>query len=177
MRSVIIDVCAGRGTKTRQLAAIHPHARIIATDTDQARFNTLSEQFRGHPRVQVVEHGRLREFQEQADLIVLDVPCSNTGVLARRVEAKYRFGPASTSSLVDLQRQIIADSIPLLARAGRILYATCSIEAAENSAQADWTCKWHRMRIEAQQLTMPRGLPGEPATAYQDGGYFALLAR
>ena len=88
----------------------------------------MREVFANHDRVEVVEYSELRpRFDNQADLLVLDVPCSNTGVLARRVEAKYRFDTTSLSSVVGLGRQIIADSIPLLADAGRLLYATCSL--------------------------------------------------
>jgi 16S rRNA C967 or C1407 C5-methylase (RsmB/RsmF family) len=78
---------------------------------------------------------------------------------------------------VDLQRQIIADSILLLAPRGRVLYCTCSIDTAENEQQAQWVIKWHRMTIAASASCLPRGLPGELATEYCDGGYWALLSR
>jgi 16S rRNA (cytosine967-C5)-methyltransferase len=173
----IVDACAGKGTKTRQLSMLHPQARIIATDIDANRLNILREDFRGVERVQIVEHHRLREFDEQADLLLLDVPCTNTGVLARRVEAKYRFDPISLKKLVDLQRQIVADSIPLLAPRGRIVYSTCSIETAENQPQAEWIAKWHRMSLNTSCATLPAGLPGQSPRQYRDGGYFAVLVR
>ena len=175
---LVIDVCAGKGTKTRQLAEVHPGARVIATDVDPARLATLREVFADHDRVEVVEHGELRpRFDNRADLLVLDVPCSNTGVLARRVEAKYRFDATSLSSVVGLGRQIIADSIPLLADAGRLLYATCSLQAEENERQAEWIARWHRMRVVSSDLRLPRGRPGGPPRHYADGGYFACLTR
>jgi 16S rRNA (cytosine967-C5)-methyltransferase len=179
---VIIDACAGQGTKTRQLAAIFPSATIVATDTDGRRYETLRATFAAHPRVKVVSADKLREqFVRQADLVVLDVPCSNTGVLARRPEAKYRFSPESLQSLVDLQRQIIADSIPLLRdgtdgpRRGMILYTTCSLEPVENEEQSRWAEKWHRLRIERESRQAPSGGPGGPAASYADGSYAALL--
>lgn len=180
--SLIIDVCAGQGTKTRQLAAMFPAAAIIATDTDRRRHEALTRAFADHPRVKVVPFAALQaEYIRRADLILLDVPCSNTGVLARRPEAKYRFTPDSLQSLVDLQRQIIADAIPLLrdgsdgASRGRILYATCSLEPAENEEQARWAEKWHRFRIDREYRHAPSGGPGEPPTAYTDASYAALL--
>lgn len=173
----IVDVCAGMGTKTRQLAELHADARIIATDIDEGRLAVLRQQFAEHPRVKIVEYGRLREFDNQADVLLFDVPCSNTGVLARRVEAKYRFDAESLKSLTDLQRQIIADSIPLLAHSGRLVYSTCSIEAAENERQTEWIGKWHRMAAVQQRSRLPAGLPGEPAASYHDGGYFSILER
>ena len=165
------------GTKTRQLAQVHSNATIIASDIEPARLEILRKVFAGSERVQVIEANRLREFDGRADLLLLDVPCSNTGVLARRVEAKYRFNRTSLQSLIDLQRQIVADSIPLLAPRGRIVYSTCSIEPAENREQAEWIAKWHRMRIAADRLRLPEGLPGEDSAAYGDGGYFAVLER
>jgi 16S rRNA (cytosine967-C5)-methyltransferase len=183
---VIIDVCAGRGTKTRQLAQLHPKARIIASDADEDRMehlrqtatelNQAASQSRC-ARVDVVDRSELRQFDEQADLLVLDVPCSNTGVLARRPEAKYRYGEASLESLVDAQRQIIADSIPLLAPSGSLLYSTCSLDRAENQDQARWIERWHRMRVIRSGEQIPQGLPGESSTKYRDGGYWALLSR
>lgn len=174
---VIIDYCAGRGTKTRQLATTFPDAQIVATDADPRHIEELSQQFAGNARVEVVELGRVRRFDEKADLLVLDVPCSNTGVLARRIEAKYRFSHDSQAKLVNIQRQIIADSIPLLSSRGRLLYATCSVDPAENEQQAAWISRWHRLRTIQSRARLPQGLPGDPPRAYRDGGFFALMER
>jgi 16S rRNA (cytosine967-C5)-methyltransferase len=181
--AVIIDACAGQGTKTRQLAALFPTATIIASDVDRRRFEALGRTFESHPRVRVVPYVQLKtEFLHAAHLVVLDVPCSNTGVLARRPEARHRFSKDSLASVVNLQRQIIADAIPLLldgqdARGrGMILYATCSLEPAENEEQAEWACKWHRFKTERQNRTRPSGGPGDAPTAWTDGSYAALLS-
>jgi 16S rRNA (cytosine967-C5)-methyltransferase len=179
---VVLDLCAGQGTKTRQLAATFPRARVIATDVDRARFATLERVFgggRGNGRVEVVGPTQVRDrYIGKADLILLDVPCSNTGVLPRRVEAKYRCGPEQMARLVDLQRQIMADAIPLLRESprGRILYSTCSIEPDENNLQVAWAAKWHRFRVEKQELLLPAGRPGGLAAEYHDGSFFTLMA-
>jgi 16S rRNA (cytosine967-C5)-methyltransferase len=180
---LIIDACAGQGTKTRQLAAMFPRASIVAADTDRRRSEALARSFEHHPRVKVVPHASLREhYTHKAHLVVLDVPCSNTGVIARRPEAKYRFSKDSVASVVALQRQIIADAIPLL-RDGRdgpargmILYSTCALEPAENEDQAEWACQWHRFRVERHSHVAPAGGPGLPPTAWTDASYAALLA-
>jgi 16S rRNA (cytosine967-C5)-methyltransferase len=174
---LIVDTCAGRGTKTRQLAALHPDARIVATDIDAERRRVLEETFAGDDRVRVVPPAGLADVREQADLVVLDVPCSNTGVLARRVEAKYRFDEPRLAGLVEQQRQIIADALPLLAADGALLYATCSIDRDENEAQIAWLTRWHRLTVVDQALALPRGAPGDPAARYADGGFAALLTR
>jgi 16S rRNA (cytosine967-C5)-methyltransferase len=174
---IIIDACAGRGTKTSQLAALHPQAQIVATDIDPARLEVLSRTFAGHPRVAVVKPGDLAPFIGRADLLLLDVPCTNTGVLARRLEAKYRFTRQALARLVERQRQIAADHLALLKPDGRVLYATCSLEPAENEQQAQWLTRWHPMMVEARGFTQPAGLPGEAPSRYHDGGFFALLRR
>ena len=172
----ILDICAGTGTKTRQLAATFPEAEIIATEIDPARLAALRTQFQGSSQVRVMTRKDVQaKCNSAADLILLDVPCSNTGVLARRVEAKYRAGPAAWKRLSEMQRQIIADSIPLRAVGGTILYATCSIEPAENEAQAAWAGKWHGLRIAARESCVPTGEPGGDTAKYHDGaGWFAL---
>jgi 16S rRNA (cytosine967-C5)-methyltransferase len=172
---LIIDACAGQGTKTKQLASVHPTARIIATDINQSRRAALGREFAAGGLVQVVEPQELAQFTGQADVLVLDVPCSNTGVLARRVEAKYRCNTASITGLVAVQRQIVADSIALLAPGGCLLYATCSIDSAENQQQSDWISRQHDLTVTESRLILPRGLPGEAPSRYHDGGFFALL--
>lgn len=178
---LVIDACAGMGTKTRQLAATFPEARIITTDIDLPRLAALRDAFKGHPRVEVVEYARLKEFAGQADLVLLDVPCSNTGVLARRVEARYRFDRARTEKLISMQKQIVADAIPLLKaggggrQRGAILYSTCSLDPAENGEQARWAAKWHMFKVQREHQHLPQGGPGEPPEAYTDGSYAALL--
>jgi 16S rRNA (cytosine967-C5)-methyltransferase len=176
---LVVDFCAGQGTKTRQLAAMFPRAEIIATDTDSARYETLRASFRDAAQVRILRPETLvRECAGGADLILLDVPCSNTGVLARRAEARYRCGREQLERLTGIQRQIIADAIPLLRTSprGRILYSTCSIEREENEGIIDWAVKWHRFRVERAATLLPAGLPGGRPAGYHDGAFAAVLA-
>ncbi|MHC5002279.1 MAG: transcription antitermination factor NusB [Planctomycetota bacterium] len=174
---LIVDLCAGRGTKTRQLAEMHPEASVVASDTDDERRGELERVFAADDRVRVVEPAGLIDLAGAADLVVADVPCSNTGVLARRLEARYRFDEQSLGSLLDLQRQVLADCMRLLAPGGTLLYATCSVEPEENEAQARWVARWHDLEPAAMWSRLPAGGPGDPPEEYQDGGFFALLRR
>lgn len=176
--SLVIDACAGLGTKTRQLAAAFPEAEIVATDVDLPRRRTLERVFAGHPRVRIIEHAALIDRAGMADLVLLDVPCSNTGVLARRVEARYRFSPERTGELISAQRQIIADALRLLKTGrerGRILYSTCSLDPRENEEQARWAVRWHSFSVSRENRRLPEGVPGEGAEKYSDGSYAVLL--
>jgi 16S rRNA (cytosine967-C5)-methyltransferase len=174
---LIVEVCAGRGTKTRQLAQVHPQARIVASDASPHRLAGLRELFGGHDRVLVVEPDGLLEYAGRADLVVVDPPCSNTAVLARRVEAKYRFGPTTLRQLEELQRQITADAIRLLARSGILLYSTCSLEPQENERQIEWAQRWHGLHPDRRISRPPQGQPGDPPGRYRDGCFFGLLRR
>lgn len=169
----ILDFCAGRGTKTRQLATMFPEARIVANEPDESRHASLTESFTGNPRVTIAPRDnpasawRYRKF----DLLVLDLPCSNTGVLARRPEARYRFAPASLNSVATLQRQIVEQSLPLISPSGFVLYSTCSIDDQENRAQVKWLTHQFDAKLIEQESTFPEGKD----TSYRDGGYRALL--
>jgi 16S rRNA (cytosine967-C5)-methyltransferase len=178
---LVVDACAGRGTKTRQLAATFPEAQIIATDIDPARFQTLARIHGDSPQVRVMPLDEVRlRFAARADLVLLDVPCSNSGVLARRPEAKYRAGDAQLRRLGAIQRQIIDDALIFLAPSGqgrgRILYSTCSIDAEENQHAVAWAVEKYGFSVEHDRLTLPAGLPGEGPEWYHDGSYSALLA-
>lgn len=171
---LVVDVCAGMGTKTRQLAAAFPDARIIAADVDLVRVKSLRQSV-DPDRVTVVPYQSLTDYAGQADLILLDVPCSNTGVLSRRVEARYRFDREHIESLAATQRQIIADSIRLLGKGACLLYSTCSLDPAENQEQVEWTSRWHGLRPIRQHDRIPEGLPGDGPERYSDGSFACLM--
>jgi 16S rRNA (cytosine967-C5)-methyltransferase len=179
--SLIIDACAGRGTKTLQLAGQFPAATIVASDPDDARRASLRDAARraataAAARVEVAEPGDLGRWAGRADLLVLDVPCSNSGVLARRPEAKYRFAPSEVDRLVALQRRIVDEHRPLLAPHGVLLYATCSLEQEENERMAGWICQRTGMTLRRSERRMPQGLPGDPPAIWQDGAFAAIFA-
>ncbi|MDP7519007.1 MAG: transcription antitermination factor NusB [Phycisphaerales bacterium] len=173
----IVDVCAGRGTKTRQLAAIHTSARIIASDISPGRMLGLHDLADTHQQIEACPAKELIRHAGTVDLLVLDVPCSNSGVLARRVEARHRQDPATRRRLGELQRQIAADSLALLAPGGTLLWTTCSIHADENERQVEWLTKWHDLELALMHRELGRGAPGEPAMKWRDGGFFALLRK
>jgi len=176
--NLVVDLCAGRGTKTRQLAATFPEAQIIATDIDDARRHDLAAVFATHDRVQVVPPAKLSQrVAGQADLVLLDVPCSNTGVLRRRVEARYRASAAQLERLIATQQQIMAGAIAMLSPTGRILYATCSLEHAENEKMGEWAQQHLGLRVVASERTWPAGQPGESSERFSDGSFGLLLAR
>ncbi len=137
---VVVDLCAGRGTKTRQLLAQYPEAQIIACEVNAPRLEDLrqlAQTANGRLRVCRPEQA-VEELRGRCDLVVADVPCSNSGVLARRIEARHRCSPRQVARLADQQREIVGLGVSLLAPGGRLLYSTCSLEFDENRAIAEW---------------------------------------
>lgn len=173
---VILDLCAGRGTKTVQLAQAFPAATVVASDPDADRRRDLEAAARRHPNIQVIAPDGFAAHFQAADLVVLDVPCSNTAVLPRRPEASYRFSARRLERLVEKQREISLGAMPLLRPGGHILYSTCSLEPAENARQTEAMRKRHRLVSVGERQRFPIGVPGDPPTRYSDGGYWALLA-
>lgn len=110
------------------------------------------------------------------DAVLADVPCSNSGVIARRPEARLDRGPVKLESLRALQRQILADAAATVRPGGRLVYSTCSIDAGENEeivsafvrANPGWT-------VEASELTLPHW--GARASEWCDGGFAVRLVR
>ena len=174
---LIVDYCAGRGTKTRQLALRHPNAEILAYDKDPERRKDLARAFKDHAKVRVVQREGCEDAIGQVDLLLLDVPCSNSGVLPRRPQARYRFNEERTRSLVQLQKQMVTESSVLLAPGGHMLYTTCSLEPMENERQVSWIRKRFEAEVLKERRHEPSGLPGDPPEAYSDGGFHALLTR
>lgn len=164
----ILDYCAGKGTKTRQLAIEHPDADIFATDTHPGRRDELRAATQGLANVKVIEPGQAGD--QQYDLVLLDVPCTNTGVLGRRPEARYRYTQQAMGELVKLQREIVELASQWVAAGGLLLYSTCSVEPPENRKQADRLVRRGGERLHEHQ-EMPKGSGG----SYTDGSYHALV--
>lgn len=171
----ILDVCAGKGTKTKQLRSMFPDAFIAATEPNDMRRQTLMEVASEHDVTVYTEDtaGPTEPF----DLVVVDAPCSNSGVFARRPEAKYRYKEKTIDSLVQLQRDILKESCDVLSQQGHLLYATCSIDREENENQMKWLAEKRHLHLVNRTLVMPNGMPGTLKTEWHDGGFAALLSR
>lgn len=177
---LIVDLCAGLGTKTRQLRAMFPEATILACDTNDARAKGLRRVFAKDELTKVLDIEDVRyEAAGKADLLLLDVPCSNSGVLPRRPEARYRLGTEKAAEqlerLVSIQRDLLAQSRAMLAPGGHVVYATCSMDREENQDITAWACESANFRSLKEVSLLPAGLPGASPTGYRDGGYAALL--
>jgi len=157
----VADVCAAPGGKARWLR--DAGCRVVAGDVSAVRLERLRED--GLP---VLRHDARRGALAAGgfDLVVADVPCSNSGVLARRPEARWRYAAAELAGLVRIQAAILRGASDLVATGGRLLYTTCSLAPRENRRQVEGLNGW---RIVSDHLHWPDGWSG--------GGYAALLER
>ncbi|MGE3799228.1 MAG: transcription antitermination factor NusB [Thermomicrobiales bacterium] len=171
----IWDVCAAPGGKTTHLAELAgDRASILATDVSVERLDRVREAC-DRLRLSSIEfktisrHGR--DMPEGSfDAVLLDVPCSNTGVMGKRPEVRWRLKSKDFRELADIQARLLNDSAQHVKPGGRLVYSTCSIDPAENQLQVasfierhpEWTLDCERHHA-----------PGQPC----DGGYAALLRR
>jgi 16S rRNA (cytosine967-C5)-methyltransferase len=177
----VLDRCAGVGTKTIQLAEIvEEEGMVVAVDPSKARIKRLNDTLkkRGIEWVQTHAVGMLEQvtIDRPFDRILIDAPCSNSGVFVRRPEARYRQDEKSLKSLVELQRRIILDSLPHLRPGGVIVYSTCSLWPEENGEQIKWLLQQtDSLQIIDTELTLP-SLSTDP-THHRDGGFWAALGK
>ena len=172
----VLDACAGRGTKSRQLATLHPDAQVIASDVDEPRRAVLREVSRAYANLRAVhprEVAREVERDGPFDLVLLDVPCSNTGVLARRPEARFRASHRNLTELATIQGDLIRHAADWLAPGGHVVYTTCSIEPEENEAARDVILKTIGGEVAKEHLE----LPGGTGATYHDGSYHVVVRR
>ena len=110
------------------------------------------------------------------DRILIDAPCSNSGVMARRAEARYAQDAIAIASLGRLQDRILNDTANWVRPGGTLVYSTCSIWPDENEKRAHAFLHAHQeFELISERATLPES--GEDAANYRDGGYFALMTR
>lgn len=107
----------------------------------------------------------------QADVLLLDVPCSGWGVIGRKQDIKYRVSQEKLASLERLQKAIVRESLPLVRPGGTVLYSTCTIHRAENEDMRAWMLREFPLREESLDPYLPEALRGKTTAQ----GYLQLL--
>lgn len=142
----VLDACAAPGGKTGYIAQLMKNrGTIVACDRDPGRLQILKENVArlGVGIVHIFEHDWTRghvpaEIAAMApfDRILLDAPCSNTGVMRRRVDVRWRLQPGDFPRMQQRQLKMLRALIPLLQSHGELVYSTCSLEPEENEQVA-----------------------------------------
>lgn len=174
----VLDACAAPGGKSAaMLAATGGNLHLLATDVEEFRLKPLRENLlrAGGRDVQVAQHDWTLpcpgDWGGAFDAVLLDVPCSNSGVLQRRVDARWRLSEEEFSRLADLQLRILEQASAAVRPGGRLVYSTCSIDREEDRAVVDSFLANHKEFILVEDyLALPH-------REQADGAYAALLKR
>ncbi len=162
----ILDACAAPGGKTGYVAQLMENrGTIVACDRDPDRLQMLKENMTrlGVGIVHIFVHDWTRgrvpiEIASAAPFhrILLDAPCSNTGVMRRRVDVRWRLQPADFLRMQQRQLEIICALVPLLKPKGTLVYSTCSLEPEENEQVVRQALtRAAILRLEEQKRSFP----------------------
>ncbi len=198
----VVDLCAGAGGKTLALAALMENrGQIYATDLDKRRLAPIHKRLdrAGVRNVQVhTPHGKedlLADRHGQADLVLIDAPCTGIGTWRRNPDAKWRVRPGALEVRAKEQAAVLDRAAPLVKPGGRIAYVTCSVLAEENGDQVRGFLARHpefavvtpaellaplgeRALIFRQAVLMSEeGLQMTPRRTETDGFYVAVMVR
>jgi 16S rRNA (cytosine967-C5)-methyltransferase len=135
----VLDLCAGPGIKTGQIAArMGDRGEVIAVEQDPGRAGEVAEQARrlGLRSVTVIEADAAATGMASGfDRVLVDPPCSDLGALASRPDARWRKSPRTIERLVELQEQILLRGLEALRPGGTLVYSTCTISRREGEEQ------------------------------------------
>jgi 16S rRNA (cytosine967-C5)-methyltransferase len=185
----ILDLCAGAGGKSLALAAVAAHAMILATDSNRGRLaklapraeragSTIDTRLLNPPH----ELDELADWRGQADLVLVDAPCSGSGTWRRNPEGRWRLTRERLERLVALQQRLLDMGAELVKPGGRLVYAVCSLLSREGAGQIDRFLQ-HRSSWISEETPIAGGrsdgagrllTPGHDRT---DGFFVARLGR
>ncbi len=187
----VLDACAAPGGKTGHLLEHTPAlAELVAIDVDADRIARIQENLNRLGRQAVVKVADIRAFANERpfDRILVDAPCSSTGVIRRHPDIKLLRRPSDIRAFVSVQEQILQAAFTLLAPGGRLVYCTCSVLPAENEEVVE---RFLAAGTAARLAAMPAAMALAPgardrkvgmqlipgAQAGTDGFYYACLEK
>ncbi len=179
----VLDLCAAPGGKTAAMAIqMQDRGEIVACDVSAERLRRVQE------NAQRLGLTCIRTSDSPAgargsgaslggfDAVLVDVPCTNTGVIARRPEARLALSNSKLRSLVQIQGDLFRTGAAHTRPGGRLIYSTCSLEPEENQQPVEAFLAEHsEWSLAAQQTTLPAWGPG--LSSWRDGGFAARLER
>lgn len=166
----ILDLCASPGGKLLAVHDFFPKAKLFANDVSEEKILRLSENLKKYQVEAMLSCGQGEQYISELkfDLIILDVPCSNSGVLNKRPEARWRLSKEALQNLSKIQAVLIKHAASLLAHEGQIWYMTCSILKEENEEMVERIAVESGLKVEYTRTI----LPNEQGW---DGGFCAAL--
>jgi 16S rRNA (cytosine967-C5)-methyltransferase len=169
----VADLCCAPGGKSLLLSeAVGATGRVFCCDRSLTRMRRVRENLAGatNAALLVADARRLPLRGGVLDAVLLDVPCSNTGVVRRRPDVRWHFSVAGRDELAADQARILAAGAHLLRPGGRLVYSTCSLEPEENTSVVRGFLAAHSGYVLEQERLLE---PGD----WHDGGYAARIRR
>ncbi len=171
----VLDLCAAPGGKTAHMAEqMRNEGQIIACDATAERLPLI------HQNCERLGISIVKTFEVQMDgsdtptgpfdAVLVDVPCSNTGVLGKRPEVRWRFVPGELRELIPTQKRLLRTALDRVKAGGRVVYSTCSSDPRENEQVIREVLAMHPT-CELQQQR--HHIPGHPV----DGGFAGLIVK
>lgn len=175
---VILDLCSVPGTKSTGIAEIiEDNGIVLSVDKKDLRLVVQNAGRLGLKSIYPIKADARNFRVARADRVLLDVPCSGTGVMGKRADLRWNLSLAALNRLVDLQRELLSCAAKNLSKNGVLVYSTCSILPHENEEQIQWFLKENPdfvLKSVGENNLFIRTLPGIP---YYDGGFGSVLIR
>jgi 16S rRNA (cytosine967-C5)-methyltransferase len=155
----ILDLCAAPGGKTTFIAQLmNNQGKIAACDISEERLNLIQENCSrlGVITVETALPSTINLQSSTFDRVLVDAPCSNTGVMRRRVDLRWRISPEEISRLRQTQLNLLELAATKLKSDGILVYSTCSLEPEENSeVVAEFLREHQDFKLEAERQLLP----------------------
>ena len=170
-----MDVCAAPGGKSLLASEKAGEGRVLSRDVSENKVSLIEENIArmGADNIVTEVHDATvpdEQYVEQADVVLMDVPCSGLGVMGKKRDIKYHVTPQSLTEIVELQKQIVESCWQYVKPGGVLLYSTCTVNPKENEEMTGWiTAKFPFVLEEQKQL-----FPGMDEC---DGFFYARLRR
>lgn len=169
----VMDICAAPGGKS--LLAAEKAAKVLSRDVSEGKLALIEENAArmqaDNVSVQLWDATVTDEaYEEKADVVLMDVPCSGLGVMGKKRDIKYHVTPESLQEITGLQKKIVSASWRYVKPGGVLLYSTCTVRREENDKMCSWICRELPFSLESSRQLFP----GEDDC---DGFFFAKLRR
>ena len=181
----IIDGCSSPGGKGSLISALAPKSNIISIEKNQKRVKKIEDTIKRQKISNITIE--LKDLRKDAirvcNKILLDVPCTGTGVSNRRVDLRWKRTPEDLESLNKIQYEILVNSSKYLSSDGILVYSTCSIEPEENEKIIDKFIKEYNFIVEDasdfvnNNIVKDKAIKVLPGEHNLDGGYAVRLKR
>lgn len=166
----VYDLCAAPGTKTIILSELMENqGSILAVDISSDRISNIASNVTtyGAENVKIQRADATEERFKLADAVLLDAPCTGTGVLSKRADLRWRRTPEDLQEFVKNQEELLDSAANMVKKGGRLVYSTCSLEPEENMEQIE---KFLKNYDNFELVNLENYLPDEVLS--DDGKYY-----